>query len=158
MTPQQALDLAHDRPSSCDDDLYDWAVDAENALRLMAERLMVAEELAAQYGAKNDALLVTFAKVCARLGIDTEAAKTAPGKPSDVLVAAIDALAATPAQAQQAIPMSHLQAVMLWGNRSDGPTTPEIVSYARVIERACAEAWGVKLAGIGASTKEGGNV
>lgn len=52
MTPQQALDLAHDRPSACDDDLYDWSVDAENALRLMADRLMVAEELAAQYAAE----------------------------------------------------------------------------------------------------------
>lgn len=91
MTPQQALDIAHDRPSSCDDDLYDWAVDAENALRLMAERLMVAEELAAQYAAKSDALLETFSKVCAHLEIDTEAAMAAPGKPSDVLIAAIDA-------------------------------------------------------------------
>lgn len=90
MTPQEALDLAHDRPSSCDDDLYDWSVDAENALRLMADRLMVAEELAANYAARIDALMETFAKVCGHLGVDTEAARAAPGKPSDVLIAAID--------------------------------------------------------------------
>ena len=91
MTPQQALDLAHDRPTACDDDLYDWSVDAENALRLMADRLMVAEELAATYAARIDALMLTFAKVCEHLGIDPEAARSAPGKPSDVLIAAIDA-------------------------------------------------------------------
>ena len=66
MTPEQALDLAHERPSSCDDDLYDWAVDAENALRLMAERLMVAEELAAQYAAEVEALRASAKPILAR--------------------------------------------------------------------------------------------
>lgn len=41
--------------------------------------------------AENDALFETFAKVCARLGVDTEAARKLPGKPSDVLIGAIDA-------------------------------------------------------------------
>lgn len=33
-------------------------------------------------------------------------------------------------------PLTHMQIVMLWGDRSDGPSTPEIVSFARVVERA----------------------
>jgi hypothetical protein len=33
-------------------------------------------------------------------------------------------------------PLTHMQIVMLWGHRSDGPTTPEIVSFARAIEAA----------------------
>jgi len=41
--------------------------------------------------AERDALLETFAKVCARLDIDPEAARKQPGKPSDVLIGAIDA-------------------------------------------------------------------
>lgn len=32
-------------------------------------------------------------------------------------------------------PLTHMQIVMLWGHRSDGPSTPEIVSFARLIER-----------------------
>lgn len=32
-------------------------------------------------------------------------------------------------------PLTHMQIVMLWGHRSDGPSTPEIVSFARHIER-----------------------
>ena len=46
---------------------------------------------AARDRAERDALLETFAKVCARLDIDTEAARKQPGKPSDVLIGAIDA-------------------------------------------------------------------
>jgi hypothetical protein len=33
-------------------------------------------------------------------------------------------------------PLTHMQIVQLWGHRSDGPTTAEIVSFARAIERA----------------------
>lgn len=48
---------------------------------------------------------------------------------------------------QVAQPLAITQAVELWGNRADGPSTTEIVSYCRLVERACAEKWGVKLAG-----------
>ena len=34
-----------------------------------------------------------------------------------------------------AVPMTHMQIVTLWGHRSDGPSTPEIVSFARLVER-----------------------
>ena len=47
-------------------------------------------------------------------------------------------------------PLTHMQAVLLWGHRGDGPSTAEIVSFASAVERTCAEAWGIKLA------KEGG--
>lgn len=43
-------------------------------------------------------------------------------------------------------PLTPMQAVILWGHRSDGPSTAEIVSFASAVERTCAEAWGVKLA------------
>jgi hypothetical protein len=43
-------------------------------------------------------------------------------------------------------PLTHMQAVLLWGHRSDGPSTAEIVSFASAVERTCAEAWGIKLA------------
>lgn len=33
-------------------------------------------------------------------------------------------------------PLTWMQAVMLWGHRSDGPSTSEIVEYARAVERA----------------------
>ena len=42
------------------------------------------------------------------------------------------------------VPLTHMQIVELWGHRSDGPTTSEIVSFARHIERAH---------GIGAASK-----
>lgn len=54
------------------------------------------------------------------------------------------------APAPVARPLTPMQAVLLWGHRSDGPSTAEIVSFASAIERACADAWGVKL------SKEGG--
>ena len=38
--------------------------------------------------------------------------------------------------AQQRNPLSEEQIVMMWGHRSDGPDTSEIVSFARAIERA----------------------
>ena len=37
---------------------------------------------------------------------------------------------------QQRKPLTHMQAVLLWGHRSDGPSTAEIVSFARAIEKA----------------------
>ena len=37
---------------------------------------------------------------------------------------------------QQRKPLTHMQAVLLWGHRSDGPSTAEIVSFARAVERA----------------------
>jgi len=43
----------------------------------------------ASKSSKEDALYETFAKIVAYLGIDTEAARSAPGKPSDVFIAAI---------------------------------------------------------------------
>jgi hypothetical protein len=33
-------------------------------------------------------------------------------------------------------PLTHMQIVLLWGHRSDGPSTEEIVSFARAVERA----------------------
>ena len=32
-------------------------------------------------------------------------------------------------------PLTHMQIVMLWGHRSDGPSTPELVSFARLLEK-----------------------
>lgn len=37
---------------------------------------------------------------------------------------------------QQRKPLTHMQAVLLWGHRSDGPSTAEIVSFARAVEKA----------------------
>lgn len=42
-------------------------------------------------GVTMDGMLETFGKLCDYLGIDTEAARKAPGKPSDVFIAAIEA-------------------------------------------------------------------
>ena len=50
------------------------------------------------------------------------------------------------APAPVAQPLTPMQAVLLWGHRSDGPSTAEIVSFASAVERTCAAAWGVKLA------------
>ena len=41
-----------------------------------------------------------------------------------------------PLTAEKLAPLTHMQIVMLWGDRSDGPSTPEIVSFARHVERA----------------------
>lgn len=41
--------------------------------------------------------------------------------------------AAPPAQAVPLTPLTHMQIVMLWGHRNDGPSTPEIVSFARAV-------------------------
>lgn len=40
MSPKDAIQLANDRPSSVNDDLYQWAIDAEEALREMADRVV----------------------------------------------------------------------------------------------------------------------
>lgn len=63
---------------------------------------------------------------------------------ADLLLAARGKPPAPAPVAQQ--PLTHMQAVLLWGHRSDGPSTAEIVSFASAVERACAEAWGIKLA------------
>ena len=38
-TPDNANLLANDRPTSLDDDLYQWAIDAEEMLRSQADRI-----------------------------------------------------------------------------------------------------------------------
>ncbi len=73
-----------------------YAMEAErDAMRLDYSRLLEKHNNlhanAARDRAERDALLETFAKVCTRLDIDTEAARKQPGKPSDVLIGAIDA-------------------------------------------------------------------
>jgi len=37
---------------------------------------------------------------------------------------------------QQRQPLKHMQIVLLWGHRSDGPDNSEIVSFARAVEAA----------------------
>ena len=62
---------------------------AENTAAVSA--FLAADDERRELRTERDALLETFAKVCARLNIDTEAARKQPGKPSDVLIGAIDA-------------------------------------------------------------------
>ena len=62
---------------------------AENTAAVSS--FLAADDERRELRAERDALLETFAKVCTRLDIDTEAARKQPGKPSDVLIGAIDA-------------------------------------------------------------------
>jgi hypothetical protein len=38
--------------------------------------------------------------------------------------------------AAQAVPLTHIQIIELWGNRSDGPDNGELIGFARAIEHA----------------------
>lgn len=80
--------------------------------------------------AERDALRQALRDIAAN-STDAYACDTARGAldgPQDVA----PALPAAPV----AQPLTHMQIVMLWGLRSDGPSTPEIVSFTRAIERA----------------------
>lgn len=55
---------------------------------LLSEIERLRAELAASH-ARTDSVMETLFKVCEFLGIDYEASRSAPGKPSDVIIAAI---------------------------------------------------------------------
>jgi hypothetical protein len=94
--------------------LYDQAT--VDRLRELTERAEQ-EALAAKHNA-------TVAKAaCLALGERVERAE-----------AERDALKAQPAA--QAVPLTHIQIIELWGNRSDGPDNGELIGFARAIERA----------------------
>lgn len=59
-----------------------------NAIDLPADDTALRAELSALQ-ARTDSVLETVFKVCEFLGIDYEAARSAPGKPSDVIISAI---------------------------------------------------------------------
>jgi hypothetical protein len=67
-----------------------------------------------------------------------------------------DALNKSAAPAPVAQPLTDAQRLKLWhGTSNIVPTCNHYLHYARAVERACAEAWGVKLAE--ATGQEGGS-
>ncbi len=83
----QWLDTGHYRkkPPQFGYNPHDW-----NELCLVAD----AQRLLAERDARIESLMETFTKAANYLGIDTEQARKAPGKPSDVFIAHIDQLRA----------------------------------------------------------------
>ncbi len=60
---------------------------------------------------------------------------TSQGYRTDALLLFAERLIAM-VRAEKREPLKHMQIVMLWGHRSDGPSTAELVSFARAVERA----------------------
>jgi hypothetical protein len=59
---------------------------------------------------------------------------SAPAEPKQAAWEAWQAALTQPAA--QAVPLTHIQIIELWGNRSDGPDNGELIGFARAIEHA----------------------
>lgn len=136
-----------DDPQTTIDMLRSWLVEADASCRALTEHLNsvieIAETWQPDYATKMDLDTIRFAKERLPARGQVAATQAEPEAQQPLTESQVDTVTQNHWLAIRTDAMS--------AHRAFANPMASHRSFARAIERACAEAWGVKLAGIGAS-------